>query len=154
MIGRREKVWRFEEAEDRDSKTWRLEDLTVWQSNLGAAKSPMFSQGGTLFSRHPTPISVNNRCQVPAAQNFVEHMTNVIGLTNKQFIVAQQRQKFYVDKHKREVSFEVDQQMLVSMPTLSWRSQGSKVFTKVDWSISDSQEDRGCSIPRATAKYI
>ena len=36
-----------------------------------------------------TPISGNNMCQVPAAWNFVEHMTHVIGLAKKHLIAAQ-----------------------------------------------------------------
>ena len=32
--------------------------------------------------------------------------------------------------------------------------RSSKVFAKVDWPISDSSNDRGCSIPHVTARYI
>jgi hypothetical protein len=53
-----------------------------------------------------TPISGNSMCQVLAARNFVEHMTLVIGLAKKHLIVR--------NKHRQEVSFEVDQQMPVS----------------------------------------
>ena len=41
-------------------------------------------------------------------------MIYVIGLINKHLIVTQQQQKFYADKHRQEVSFEMDQQVLVS----------------------------------------
>ena len=60
------------------------------------------------------PISGNNRCQFPVARNFIEHMTDVIGLTKKHLIVAQEQQKFYADKLRREILFEVDKQILVS----------------------------------------
>ena len=62
---------------------------------------------------------MNSKSQVPAAQNFVVHMTDVIGLTKKRLIATQQRQKFYVDKHRREVLFEVDQQVFVITAILS-----------------------------------
>ena len=63
--------------------------------------------------------------QVPAVQNFVEHMTDIIGLTKKHLIVAQQRQKFYADKHRREVSFEVNQQVLVSVANIKLKVPGA-----------------------------
>ena len=66
-----------------------------WQESVG--NTPFVLN----YGQHPrTPISGNNRCQVPAAQNFVEHMTDVIGLTKKHLIDVQQRQKFYVNKHR------------------------------------------------------
>ena len=79
-----------------------------------------------MVSISVTPISGNNRCQVPVAKNFVEHMTDVIGLTKKHLIVAQQRQKFYADKHRREISFEVDQQILVSTTNIKLKVPGAR----------------------------
>ena len=56
-------------------------------------------------------------------------MTHVIGLTNKHLIVAkQQQQKFYADKHIREVSFEVDEQMFVSIANIKLKVLGARKF--------------------------
>jgi len=38
-------------------------------------------------------------CQVLVAQNFVEHMADVIGWTTKYLIVEQQQHKFYAEEH-------------------------------------------------------
>jgi hypothetical protein len=72
------------------------------------------------------PISGNSMCQVSTTQNFVEHMTHVIGEAKKHLIVAQQRQKFYTDKNRREVSFEVDQQVLVSTANIKLKVLGAR----------------------------
>ena len=78
------------------------------------------------YGQHPrTPISGNIMCKVPTAHNFVQHMTKVIGLTKKHLIDAQQRQKFYVDKHRRELSFEVDQQVLVRTANIKLKVPGA-----------------------------
>ena len=54
-----------------------------WQESV--RNTPFFLN----YDQHPrTPISGNNMCEVPIAQDFVEHMTNVIGLTKKHLIVA------------------------------------------------------------------
>jgi hypothetical protein len=79
-------------------------------------------------------------------------MTHVIGEAKKHLIIAQQRQKFYTDKNRREVSFEVDHQVLVSTANIKLKVPGA--FIKVDWPISGGAKDRGGSIPRATASYI
>jgi hypothetical protein len=54
-------------------------------------------------------------CQVFFVQNFIEHMTNVIGLTKKHLIVVQQRKNNYAYNNIREISFEVDQLIFVSI---------------------------------------
>ena len=41
-----------------------------------------------------TPISGNNMCQVPAAQNFVEHMTHVIDEAKK-YLITTTKRTFY-----------------------------------------------------------
>jgi hypothetical protein len=48
----------------------------------------------------------------------------VIGEAKKHLIVAQQRQKFYADKNRQEVSFEVDQQVLVSTANIKLKVPG------------------------------
>lgn len=53
-------------------------------------------------------------------------MTHVIGEAKKHLIAAQQRQKFYANKNRREVSFEVDQQVLVSTANIKLKVPGAR----------------------------
>lgn len=48
------------------------------------------------------------------AKKIVERLTYVISGANRHLNVVQQRHKFYLDKHMREASYHVDQQLLVS----------------------------------------
>ena len=57
---------------------------------------------------------------------FFKHMTDVIGLTRKYLNVVQQKKKFYIDKHGREILFEVDQQVLVSTAHIKLKLLGAQ----------------------------
>ena len=51
-----------------------------------------------IDQHHVTPINGINMCQVLAANNFVEHMLNVIGLAKRRLLGAQQRYEYYDDE--------------------------------------------------------
>lgn len=72
------------------------------------------------------PIDGINRCQVRATNKFAKHMSDVIGQPNKYLNIAQQWHKYYVDEKGREVSYEVDQQVLVSIVNVKLKVPGAR----------------------------
>lgn len=79
------------------------------------------------FGQHlQTTTSGISKCQVPTAKDFAKHMTDVIGQAKKHLIAIQQRQKYYADRQRQEVSYEVDQQVLVSTSNIMLRVIGAR----------------------------
>jgi hypothetical protein len=61
------------------------------------------------YGQHPL-TSLNcgiSRCDVPTAKDFVQSMSSILQEAKKHLLVAQNEQKSYADKKRREISFDV-----------------------------------------------
>lgn len=71
-------------------------------------------------SNGTTPVSQN-----PSVQAMFENMSTVLLEAKQMLHAAQQRQKAYADRNRREVSFDVGQQVLLSTKNLTLKMIGS-----------------------------
>ncbi len=68
--------------------------------------------------------------QVPAADDFVNHMMEAWDAAKKAMKEAQERQRVQANKHRRDVDFEVGQRVLLSSKKIKL-----KVVPLLYWSI-------------------
>ena len=64
--------------------------------------------------------------QVSAATNLALAMSNVISEAKKHLLAAQQRQKSYVDTKRRDVSYEVGSEVLLSTSNIKLKTPGAR----------------------------
>jgi hypothetical protein len=66
--------------------------------------------------QHPnTPMSMTTTSEVPAANEFLQHWTSMIEIAKDSLREAQERQVKYANEHRRHLTFEVGDQVLLSM---------------------------------------
>jgi Chromo (CHRromatin Organisation MOdifier) domain/Integrase core domain len=96
-----------------------------WDEYLPAAEfaynnSKQLSTGHTPFEldcgQHPfTPASlITQRTSVPAADNFLEHWDNMINIAKDNLREAQERQTEYANQHRRHLTFQIGDKVLLS----------------------------------------
>ena len=80
------------------------------------------------YGQHPlTPLNREiNRCHVPIAKDFAQSMSSTLQKVKKHLLIAQDRQKSYADKKRREISFEVEMQVLLSTSNIKLKTLGSR----------------------------
>ena len=67
--------------------------------------------------QHPlTPLNIGiSRCHDLVAKNLVQSMSSIMQEAKKHLLATQNRQKSYVDTKRREISFDVGTQVLLSI---------------------------------------
>jgi hypothetical protein len=80
------------------------------------------------YGRHPaTPLDVRiRRDQVPSVQDFVGIRQAALQEAKKCLLKAQQRQKSYADTKRREVTFEIGDQVLLSTKNIKLNAPGTR----------------------------
>jgi hypothetical protein len=103
-------------------------DLCLSAADFSINNSYHESIGTTPFrlnsGRDPRlPLSVPGSSRVPTAAQFADKMA--VGLTKAKLCLekAKQRQKRYADRHRRSLSFEVGDQVLLSTANIDLRGQ-------------------------------
>ena len=66
--------------------------------------------------QHPlNPLNIGiSKCHVLVAKDLVQSMSSIMQEAKKHLLAAQNRQKFYVDINKREISLNVGTQVLLN----------------------------------------
>jgi hypothetical protein len=98
-------------------------------ANESTKYTPFFLNSG----RHPVvPASLVERGggarQVPSAEAFVEALEEHRARALRSLHVAQQRQKAYADKERRELDFKVGDDVLLSTRNLTLKTPGARKF--------------------------
>ena len=79
------------------------------------------------MERCTTPVNRRiSGSQVPAAKDFALAMSNVISEAKKHLLAAQQRQKSYADTKRRDVSYEVGSEVLLSTSNIKLKTPGAR----------------------------
>lgn len=80
------------------------------------------------YGQHPlTPLNRGiSRCHVPAAKDFAQSMSSILQEAKKHLLAAQNRQKSYADTKRRELSFDVGAQVLLSTSNIKLKISGAK----------------------------
>lgn len=77
------------------------------------------------YGRHPcTPLSRQTQTQCPAADKFSERMQQDIKRAKECLVTARHRQKLYADQKRRDVSFSVGDEVLVSTKHIKLKNPG------------------------------
>ena len=78
--------------------------------------------------QHPlTPLNiVINNCHVSAAKDLVQSMFSIMQNAKKHLLALQNRQKSYADTKRREISFDVETQMLLSTSNIKPKMLGAR----------------------------
>jgi hypothetical protein len=85
------------------------------------------------YGRHPlTPVMLETlqKSKAPAATRFTVDMTDALNLAKQNLQAAQDRQKSYVDAKRKEVSFQVGDQVLLATTNLHPRVGVRKLMPK------------------------
>jgi Chromo (CHRromatin Organisation MOdifier) domain len=93
----------------------------AWQDSI--QNTPFFLN----YGQHPfTPITlaINNR--VPQAYKYAQNLQDRIKHAKACLQAAQDRQKAYADRHRREVTFKVGDQVLLSTRNIKLKNPGTK----------------------------
>jgi len=77
-----------------------------------------------LFKDPPTPLSLKQGCKVPAAQAFADKMQQALLDAKKALEAAQRRQKKYADSHRRPVTLNIGDEVLLSSKNIRIRNPG------------------------------
>ncbi len=78
------------------------------------------------YGQHPlTPASLAIDSKVPAAREFTEAWQNNLARAKQMLQAAQSRQKAYADRHRRELSFEEGDKVLLSTKNLGLKTTGT-----------------------------
>lgn len=79
------------------------------------------------YGQHPlTPLNRGiSRCHVPAAKDFAQSMSSILQEAKKHLLAAQNRQKSYADTKRRELSFDVGTQVLLSTSNIKLKISGA-----------------------------
>ena len=72
-----------------------------------------------------TPASMGLDTDVPLTKTFLKDLQNAVREAKEYLAMAQQRQKAYHNQGKRELAFEVGQQVLLSTRNIRWKGQGT-----------------------------
>ena len=67
-----------------------------------------------------------SRCHVSVAKDFAQSMSSTLQEAKKHLLTAQDRQKSYADKKRREISFEVVMQVLLSTSNIKLKTLDSR----------------------------
>ena len=80
------------------------------------------------YGQHPlTPLNIGiSRCHVPVAKGLVQSMSSIMQEAKKHLLAAQNRQKSYVDTKRREISFDVGTQVLLSTSNIKLKMPGAR----------------------------
>ncbi len=80
------------------------------------------------YGQHPlTPLNIGiSRCHVPAAKDLVQSMSSIMQEAKKHLLAAQNRQKSYADRKRREISFDVGTQVLLSTSNIKLKMPGAR----------------------------
>ena len=80
------------------------------------------------YGQHPlTPLNRGiSRCHVPTAKDFAQSMSSILQESKKHLLIVQDKQKYYADKKRHEISFEVGMQVLLSTSNIKLKTLGSK----------------------------
>ena len=79
------------------------------------------------YGQHPmTPASVAIDFKSPAAADFTATLQSALTRAKQLLAEAQQRQKAYADRHRREVTLKVGDKVLLSTRNLQLKNKGTK----------------------------
>ena len=92
----------------------------AWQESVG--NSPFYLNRG----RHARIPLGHGLVSVPAAGNFVDRIQESISRAKTLLIAAQQRQKSFADRGRRELEFEVGASVLLSTKYLQLKNPGAR----------------------------
>jgi hypothetical protein len=93
--------------------------------NESTGETPAFLVQG----QHPlTPVTIQTDSAVPAARLFASQLQQTILNVQHSLHKAQDRQKAYADRHRREVKYNVDEQVLLSTRNLAFKAVGTRKF--------------------------
>lgn len=113
-------------------------DHTDWDTHLPVAEfavnnayqdsvksTPFFLN----YGQHPlTPVTIFTETHVPSARLFADQFQHAISNARKCLEQAQQRQKTFADQNRREVQYEVGQQVLLSTRHFTFKAVGTRKF--------------------------
>ena len=81
------------------------------------------------YGQHPlTPVTIFTETHVPSARLFADQFQHAISNARKCLEQAQQRQKTFADQNRREVQYEVGQQVLLSTRHFTFKAVGTRKF--------------------------
>ena len=123
---------------DFNQKDW---DKLLTAAEIAVNNSQQSSTQQTPFmlnyGQHPylpldVAISSSDNCTNPAAIDRLQQLHNNIELAKKNLLSAQQRQSYYADQHRREVTFNIGDQVLLSTANLKLKvsEQTPKLLSK------------------------
>ena len=93
----------------------------AWQESI--KNTPFFLN----FGQHPrTPTGRSAVSQVPAANDFVNRLEQAVSTAKMSLLAAQDRQKSFADQRRRDVVYEVGQQVLLSTQNFRLANPGSR----------------------------
>ena len=93
----------------------------AWHESV--RNTPFFLNSG----QHPlTPASVDVDTKVPAAKAFTEDLHAAVDLAKASLLSAQARQAEYANQKRREVNYEVGQQLLLSTKNVRLKNPGAQ----------------------------
>ena len=102
-----------------------LLDLAEFAINNAYQESIQMTPFYMVTGKHPnTKISIDASSHVPAAKQWTESYTERLARAKASIKAAQDRQKAYADRNRKEVRFEVGQQVLLSTKNIKFKGEG------------------------------
>ena len=79
------------------------------------------------FGQHPLkPLSLQNHSRVPAAAQYTQDIQQAVERAKDCLDRAQQRQKAYADKGRRDASYQVGDKLLLNTKNVRFKSPGAR----------------------------
>ena len=83
------------------------------------------------YGQHPlTPLNIGiNECHVHATKKVLQSMSSIMQEAKKHLLATYNRQKSYADTKRREITFDVGTQVLLSTSDIKLKMPGAKKIT-------------------------